>query len=234
MANVSGHPAKRWFAFGVGVIAAAYGGYVAATWRRYGSPAPPRDEERDALLDRFMPIYDIAERHHVRVNAPAAVTLAAAREADMQANGLVRAIFRMREVILGATAHARRQPRGLLEEVLSLGWGVLTEVPDREVVIGAVTRPWEADVVFRALPPDRFAAFDEPGYVKIAWTLRADVLTGVDSIFRTETRAVATDDIARARFRRYWSLLSPGIVMIRWGMLGSVRKDAERRAGRLS
>jgi hypothetical protein len=224
----------RWLAAGLGAAAGAYAVYVALAWRRYGSPAAPRDGEQDVLLDRFMPIYDVVERHHVRVRAPAPVTLAAARAADMQANGVVRAIFRMREVILGATADARRRPRGLLEEVLSLGWGVLAEVPDREVVIGAVTKPWEADVVFRALPPDQFAAFDEPGYVKIAWTLRADALTGVDSIFRTETRARATDDTARSRFRQYWSLLSPGIVVIRWGMLGSVRKEAERRAGWLS
>ena len=31
----------------------------------------------------------------------------------------------------------------------------------------------QANVVFRSLLPDEFAAFHEPGYVKIAWTLRA-------------------------------------------------------------
>ena len=28
--------------------------------------------------------------------------------------------------------------------------------------------------MFRSVPADEFAAFDEPDYVKIAWTLRAD------------------------------------------------------------
>ena len=74
----------------------------------------------------------------------------------------------------------------------SLGWGVLADEPGREVVMGAVTRPWEANVTFRALAPDQFAAFNEPGYVKIAWTIRADELSGTESIFRTETRAVAS------------------------------------------
>ena len=50
-------------------------------------------------------------------------------------------------------------------------------------------------------------------------------------MFRTETRAVATDAAARAKFRRYWSFLSPGIVLIRWLMLGPVKAEAERRAG---
>jgi hypothetical protein len=112
----------------------------------------------------------------------------------------------------------------------ALGWGVLAEVPGREVVVGAVTKPWEANVTFRALPPDQFAAFSEPGYVKIVWTLRAEPITAGESLFRTETRAVATDATARATFRRYWALLSPGIIVIRWAVLGPVKSEAEQRA----
>ena len=56
----------------------------------------------------------------------------------------------------------------------AMGWGVLAEIPGREIVMGAVTQPWEADVVFRPLPSAEFAAFAEPGFVKIVWTLRAD------------------------------------------------------------
>ncbi|HUL50481.1 MAG TPA: hypothetical protein VLT79_10750, partial [Gemmatimonadales bacterium] len=98
------------------------------------------------------------------------------------------------------------------------------------MVFGAVTEPWKADVVFRPVDPDSFAAFREPGYVKIAWTLRADPITARESIFRTETRAVATDEQARARFRRYWSFVAPGIVSIRWLLLGPLKREAERRA----
>ena len=220
----------RWLAVGVGVTAAADGAYVGITWFRYGDAAPPSPEEQDPLLDRFMPSYDVAERHHVRIAAPSALTLAAAREVDLQGSPLVRAIIKAREVILGATRDDRPRPRGLLAEVQVLGWGVLAEVPERELVVGAVTKPWEANVTFRALPPDRFAAFSEPGYVKIAWTLRAESIGTTDSIFRTETRAVATDAIARARFRRYWAFLSPGIILIRWAILGPLKSEAERRA----
>ena len=95
---------------------------------------------------------------------------------------------------------------------MALGWGVLAEIPGREIVVGAVTRPWMAQVVFRALPPDEFARFHEPGYVKIVWTLRADPIGADESVFRTETRAAATDPSARIKFRRYWSFFSPGIV----------------------
>ena len=224
----------RSVAAGIGLAAAAYGVYVGVTWYRYGSAPAPGPEEQDLLLDRFMPAYDVVERHHVRVAAPAAVTLAAASEMDLQGSGLVRTIIRMRETILGATPDDRQRPRGLLAEMQSLGWGVLAEIPGREVVVGAVTRPWEANVTFRALPPDEFAAFSEPGYVKIAWTLRADPTSAGESLFRTETRAVATDPTARAKFRTYWSFLSAGIVLIRWAVLGPLKIEAERRHGRSS
>jgi hypothetical protein len=118
----------------------------------------------------------------------------------------------------------------LLAHVLALGWGVLAEVPGREIVVGAVTKPWEADVVFRAMSAHEFASFREPGYVKIAWTLRADPLDDDACVFRTETRAVATDAFARATFRRYWAVFSPGIALIRRVSLGPVKQEAERRA----
>ena len=81
-----------------------------------------------------------------------------AKSVRLQQSPLVRAIFRARELVLGAQP-AKRSLDGLLEETLALGWGVLAEVPDKEVVVGAVTQPWQANVVFRAVPPGEFRAF---------------------------------------------------------------------------
>lgn len=221
--------AVRWLAAGLGLAAGAYATYVGVTWYRYGVPRPSSPEEQDELLDRFMPAYEVVERHHARIAAPATVTLAAAKDMDLLQSPVVRAIFEARELILGTHPDDRARPEGLLAALQSLGWGVLAESPGREVVVGAVTRPWEANVIFRPLPPHEFAAFREPGYVKIAWTLRADPIAASASVFRTETRAMATDPAARAMFRRYWSFLSPGIIVIRWISLGHLRTEAERR-----
>jgi hypothetical protein len=177
-----------------------------------------------------MPTYDVVDRHHVRIAAPAAVSLASARQMDLQESCIVRAIIRAREMLLGTIPVGRRRPQALIAEMQALGWGILEEIPDREIVVGAVTKPWEANVSFRALPTAQFAAFAEPDYVKIAWTLRSDPIGETASILRTETRAVATDAEARTKFRRYWSLLSPGIRLIRWASFGPVKRDAERRA----
>jgi hypothetical protein len=190
---------------------------------------PNLGDDRDQLLDRFIPTYEIVERHHLRVDAPADVTVAAACEVDLQQSAIIRAVFKGRELMVGSDPDALDRPRGLVALTKTLGWGLLAETPGHEVVMGAVTQPWEANVVFRALPPDMFAAFTEPGYVKIAWTLRADPLSAGTSMARTETRAVATDPISRRKFRRYWSLCSPGIVVIRRLALGLVKTEAERR-----
>ena len=127
-------------------------------------------------------------------------------------------------------AGAATRPKGLLADMQSLGWRVLAETPGREIVVGAVTQPWMANVTFRGLAPDAFRAFHEPGYVKIVWTLRADPVGSSESIFRTETRVATTDVTARKRFRWYWARFSAGIVLIRRVMLRNLKREAERRA----
>ncbi len=44
--------------------------------------------------------------------------------------------------------------QGLLGATLALGWRVLDDVPGRELVVGAVTRPWQANVTFRGIAPE--------------------------------------------------------------------------------
>lgn len=218
-----------WPAAALGVLVTGYAAVAAATWCRYGYVRPAAADESDPLLDQFMPDYEVAERHHVWVAAPAEATLSAAAETDLYRAWTIRAIFRARELVLGAPSGAAR-PQGLLSLMTSLGWRVLAERPGREIVVGAVTQPWLPEVVFRGLPPEEFCKFREPGYVKIVWTLRADPVGSRESIFRTETRVATTDSAARAKFRWYWARFSPGIVMIRRLMLEPLKNDAERRA----
>ena len=179
-------------------------------------------------LDPFLPHADVRERHEILVHAPADVVLATARQLDPESIPAVRAIFSLRAWILGS-----RRPRlaaGLVEKTLRLGWGILQEEEGRFFCAGAVCRPWLADVDFRPLPPADFAAYAEPGRVKIAWTLEAVPEKAGWTRFATETRAVATDEASRGKFRRYWRFAGPGILLIRKLLLPAVRREAERRA----
>lgn len=212
---------------GLSIVAAAtYLALVASSWWRFGEAAHERIPGGDAFLDTVVPTFDIVERHEIDVEAPAAVVLQAARELELTSFPAVRTIIRAREILLGATGAPAPRPRALVAEMQALGWGILAETAE-EIVLGAVTKPWEANVTFTALPREAFAQFREPGYVKIAWTLRADPLSATEARFRTETRALALGPDARRRFRRYWAFVSPGIVLIRLVMLQPLRTRAE-------
>lgn len=182
-----------------------------------------------APLDGFVPDPDIRERFETTVRAPAAVVLDTAARFDMQSLKSVRAIIRLRERLMRTASYGPRPPEGLLAETRRLGWGLLAEEPGRLVICGARCQPWLADVKFAAIPPEEFARYAEPGVVKIAWSLEA-VETAPDvTRFAQETRAVATDAAARAKFLRYWRWARFGIVAIRLLLLPAVRREAERR-----
>ncbi len=222
---------RTWLAIAAGAPAAAgavYAARAARTWWRYGRPRTAHPDEADPLLDRFMPQYDVVERHARAIAAPPDVTFAAARAIRLDGSRIVRAIFDARARILRGTRATWSTAGGIVEQMTSIGWGLMAETPT-ELVFGAITQPWLANPVFRAVPPDELAGCREPDAVKIVWTLRVDPTADGGSVFRTETRAVGTDANARTKFRRYWALLSPGIVAIRALLMPAIEREAMRR-----
>jgi hypothetical protein len=181
-------------------------------------------------LDAFIPHPDVRECFHTTIRAPASIVMDEATRFDLQALPLVHTIFRLREKLMRASPSSEpRKPQGLLAETRGLGWATLVDQPDRLIVCGATCRPWQAEAGFTPIPPDVFASFAEPNLVKIAWTLEAESLGPALTRFRHETRAVATDAEARARFRGYWRWARFGIVSIRLLLLPAIRRRSERR-----
>jgi hypothetical protein len=217
------------FATAAGLACAMFAAHAATTWFGYGRATRRRRRDAtDPLLDRFTPEFDVYERHAITVAAPPGVTFAAAKQMQLESSPTIRAIFKARALLMGAKAAPPSPPRGFLDQMKAIGWGPLAELPDREVVMGAVTKPWEPNPVFRPLPPEDFAAFAEPDHVKIAWTIAVSPTPDGGSAFRTETRAVAIGAGARRKFRLYWSVLSPGIILIRSVMVRALKTAAER------
>jgi hypothetical protein len=171
----------------------------------------------------------VRDHHEIEIAAPADLVFFDATRLNLQSLPIVRVIFQTRAWFMGDTLEPPAKPLGLVAEMMVLGWGLLAHTPCRTMVMGAAARPWTRNVTFRTIPPQEFPSFAEPDYVKIVWTLRADPIDADASIFRTETRAVATDAAARGKFRRYWSFLSPGIILIRWASLRPLKAEAERR-----
>jgi hypothetical protein len=178
-------------------------------------------------LDALIPHPDVRERHSISVRAPASVVFATVEAFDLQSIFLIRAIIRLRQLLLRSTK-VERQAQPFLQEALGMGWGVLARDPGRLFVAGAQCQPWLADVTFTPIPVPEFAVYQEPNRVKIAWTLEVEPMSSTSARLATETRAVATDPEARRRFRRYWRWARFGIVAIRWLMLPALRRQAER------
>lgn len=181
------------------------------------------------FIDRFIPkaTADVSERHETTILAPAPIVFEVAESFDLESMPIVRAIFWFRAKLLGAP-YARMR-KGLVEETMNIGWERLAYTPGRELVMGAVTQPWVGEVKFRPIQPDIFAAFNEPDLVKIVWTLEAEPLSSERTRFATETRVLAIDDSARAKFKAYWRKFGIGILMIRWLTVPAIRRQAEQR-----
>ncbi len=228
-----GRSTVQWTMISIGAALATYATYAGITWLRYGHAEPSSRDEgdaMDAMLDQFMPSYDVAIREDVYVAAPAEITQRVASEIDIQRLAVARLLFNARSALLGGDQEETGRTRPLLAWMTSLGWIVLAEIPDRAVVIGTITRPWEANATSHIVPPVEFAAFHEPDYVKITTAWGATPLRADACRFTLRTRVTTTDAIARRRFRRYWSLFSPGSLLIRYAGRYLIKGQAERQA----
>jgi hypothetical protein len=221
--------AGRGLAVGAAMAAAGYAALVVLNRSRYGDAKVLADGVKDSLLDNYIPEPEVLEHHQIAISAPADVVITTAKQLELLKSPVIRAIFRARELALGGEPDTRPHPATLMEQMQSIGWVVLAERDGREVVFGSVTQPWQAQPVFRSIPAQQFEDFSEPGYVKIAWTLRADPVDEGHSIFHTETRVCTTDQDARERFRNYWSFVAPGVELIRLAMLRPLKRAAESR-----
>ena len=204
--------------------------WATVEWLKYGRVVarPPEDP----IMSRFMPRYEVVEHHERIVAAPPAVVFRAVQSFRLEDSPVIRAIFSAREIILTQRSIQPLSPPPFLQLARQIGWGILDSIRDREVAFGAITQPWRGDVHFRPLTPERFPAFDSAGYAKIAWSIGVDSLGPARSRLRTETRVMTTDPVSRAKFRRYWSIYSPGIVLIRREALRLIGRAAEDESTR--
>jgi len=191
-------------------------------WRLLPVPAP------ESPAAPFIARPYRSDHHEIVIAAPADLVFFDATRLNLQTLPIVRTIFRVRSWLMRDAVEAPPQPLGIVAETMVLGWGLLAHTPCRTIVMGAAARPWTRNVTFRTISTDQFAAFAEPDYVKIVWTLEAEPIGPERTRFRTETRVEPTDDAARRKFFWYWLAFGIGIRFIRWNMLRDLRRKALR------
>lgn len=187
------------------------------------------------LIDRFLPKYDVTYVCETSVDAPTDVTYAAMRDTELR-DPVMSALFALRELPLRIARRLRGEPSPPAPPKVTFGtitdqgpmWVRLAEEAGVELVIGSVGRFWRKDYGGRAVTPEQFESFRDPGYAKLAISLAVRP-AGSGTILRYEARTATTDAAARRTFRRYWRLISPGVAFIMRRALQRIKAESERR-----
>ncbi|MCA1726987.1 MAG: hypothetical protein LC722_04870 [Actinobacteria bacterium] len=173
------------------------------------------------LLDQAMPEYQFRSRHQRHVAAsPERVADAVER---FRITGPAAVLFRLRGISL---------PSGSIRDVISkVGFRVLAEEPGREVVSGINGQFWairETDHLESPEDLESFRAFDRSGWAQGAISIRVEPLPDGTTDLSTETRVRCVDDGARRKFSMYWGLIRIFSGWLRWDLLRTIARDAER------
>ena len=191
------------------------------------------------LIDQVLPRSDLAVTHAGVFPVPPQVCYQTARQLDFFQSPLIQALIglrglpqRLADALTGhhTPAGSARPRLRLGDDLAGLGFSLLGETPGVELVWGQVSRPWKPLAASTRAPRTaaEFAGFDQPGFAKIAFSLRVGPYGNGTSILTMETRVALTDDQSRRRFRRYWRLIGPFSTLIRRMALGQVAAELRR------
>lgn len=196
------------------------------------------------LIDELLPTYDVGVAHAAVFAARPARCFAAATELDLFQAPVVRALVGIRGWPQRVASILRRErtpalpgsPRLVfrVRDMVDVGWIVLAEAPGSQLVLGQVGHPWRGIAVSTEAPttPEQFASFEEPGFARIATSIRVDPYGPRSSILTVETRVALTDETSRRRFRHYWLVIGPFSTLIRRMVLRLLAKELRQSPGR--
>lgn len=174
-------------------------------------PAPPYDE--------FLSIADISTRHEIEIQGTPDTVFRALTRIDIGRSLVIRLLFLL---------------RGLSREVQTFtglqshGFTPLRQVDDSVLIMGIVGQFWRPTGRLRAVSPEEFPSFDEPGWAKAVWGFVLDEAGPGRVRLTTETHIRCTGESARRRFKRYWFVVGPFSGLIRREILRLVRQTVER------
>ncbi len=184
---------------------------------------------RTTILDDFVPAYQFAEFHTIRVKAPRERVYQAIREVPANEITLFRTLTWIRRL-------GRRGPEGilnapekmpLLDVATHTSFMLLAEEPDREIVLGTLVGAPKGWRPKKDPTPDDFKPLHEPGFALGAINFRVEDTANGETLLTTETRIYATDASARRNCAAYWRVIYPGSALIRVMWLRAIRRRAE-------
>ena len=184
------------------------------------------------LIDKALPSWRLRQIDRVAVGAEPQEAWLIARGADLGRLPVSRFLFGLRMLPERVLSRLRgkplpAQPTSHIEDFAGPGrdWLVLAEEPDREVVVGAIGRFWQARIDWAKTAPAEFPEFAQPGFGKVAWCIRVDPRVEGGAWITFELRVTATDDGAWRKFEPYWRLIGRFSHLLRHSFLREMRKQ---------
>lgn len=186
------------------------------------------------LLDRLIPEPQLRETQRVHVPAPADAVWERVRHGALAQAWPIRVLFGVRSLLMrdaGASPTIRIDE--LRSSPASPGFQILAEDPPREFAVGAIGKVWRLRIPFvHVARAGDYAAFHEPGFVKVAWAVRVarSRFVGASDV-EFEVRVFATDEASRRRFRWYFLFIGPFSRYIRRSLLRAIARGMRPAAG---
>jgi hypothetical protein len=187
------------------------------------------------MIEDLIPVPRKLEVDRVDLAAPPQAVWEYVRHANLAESPLVRALFGLRELPSRLRGAPIETPDVRIDDLRSTpdrpGFQLFDDDVHGEVLVGAIGKVWHLDIPFLHVADARaYREFSDPGWVKVAWTMRVEPLEERATRFVVEVRVDATDDASWTKFTRYWRFVGPGSHFIRRTLLAHLR----RRFGALS
>jgi hypothetical protein len=174
-----------------------------------------------ALIDDWLPEYDVVERHDVALPLQPEQALRVALGTPAASDRVVRALISARGMV------ARDET---IERFFAAHRFVVLDRSPTQWVAGAVGAVWRPRGGLVPLADaEAWRASNVAGTIKGAVEFRADAIPG-GSRLTTETRVKAVDERARRAFRLYWLAIGPFSALIRRRWLAAATASAKRSA----
>ena len=172
------------------------------------------------LIDQVLPSYDEREYHQIEIRGDPTRVYQSVRALDFSDSFLIRTLFRLRGLPATSTS---------LDGLLRVGFLLVDEIPNEELVLGLVGKFWTLRAQLLKLDAVPYREFNQRGYAKLAWNFAIRESAPGLVMLSTETRIVCTDSRSKSRFKLYWSLIGPFSGLTRREMLRSVKRKIEAK-----
>jgi hypothetical protein len=173
-------------------------------------------------LNFFLPDYFLREVHHLALRSSPKETYQAICDFDMSGVPWINGLFRLRTVLdkkKSTSSHLT-----LRDAYRNGGFILLDEIPDQQLIVGAIGKIWRPAIAFKKVDSFDYANFHQPGFAKVAWSLKCEPRIAGGTFCSFEVRVGATDSISAAKMRSCYSLIGPFSRAIRRSIFARFRK----------